>query len=203
MPRKRSNRSRRRPRRRARRAGTEDPEKFFYSGPTVPRGRALQQIQTKIVSMVWEFTLSSTSAGGINTVIVNNPSNAANWSSVSTGWDEYRTLSVHLAFYPISEYSTATGTIVKAPLALVIDKDSSAPLSSYTGAAAYESVKVKSMEKRFNFVYRASGEGDSIYQNTASVTTTSWIKMFSGGNTVSTAMGIVLATYMVEFRGII
>jgi len=172
-----------------------------YNGPVkIPRN--MSQTYTTTLELVYTTVyLASTVAGGINLVFGNNPNGCIDWANVIAHFDEYRTLNIHMEYYTANQYSTATGTINKYPLAVVIDRDSSGALSSYPTPAAFGSCKFFSLEEQFIYDAKASPVDELTYINTAAPSSNYWIKLYSQNNTVSTNMGILIFRYLVQFRG--
>jgi len=172
-----------------------------YNGPArLPRRLQSQQKLPATLELIQESTVASSGAGGLNTVFGNAPNGCADWSSVSVHWDEYRVLAITTQYQPVSRYSS--GTIAKFPLVVVIDRDSSNNLTSYSNALAYGSAKWLSFEEPWQFVWKASSIDEMTWVNTAAPANNSWIKYWSGpGNTASTNMGCIFMIYLVEFRG--
>lgn len=185
----------------SRRSGTSSSS-LVYRGPVV---RNNDRMNTTVVEIVLAGGGAITStAGGViaNTFSIDDPGTAANWSDYATVWDEYRVLAAELYYSPQNVFNKLTTTVC-APGYLVIDRDGSSALTSYSQASAYGSSRFLSLEKPFRSIFRMNGVREAIFVTTASPGSTgSWLMYFSG-LTASMTYGQVLIKWRVQFRGIL
>jgi hypothetical protein len=141
----------------------------------------------------------ATDGAGVNaTVWSNNPSVASNWAGAAAVFDEYRVLALQIEFEPIKFNGQS---IAQAPIATVVDMDTSTALTGYTLATQYSSDSLHSGGTRFTCQALMSGSADSNFVSTGSTVATYWIKSYSAGNTISSTIGRVIVTYLVQLRG--
>jgi len=191
MARKRVNRSKNR-----RKGGELSTTALSYRGPIVD-SRSKQEDKCTTMVLPWTSTLTSNSSGIINAVIPIAPNNADLWSSFAGVYDEYRVLGVSCCFKPgCSALGTPTGL-----LCLVIDRDSGAALTSYAGAAGYQSFIEGPLDRRISRVYKMKSSEEAQFRNTQSPSDPGSIKSFATGVAVSTTWGNVEIYYRVQFRG--
>lgn len=170
---------------------------LVYRGPTkLP----LSSLNQRIVETELKYTslVTTSGSGQLIPVFGNAPTNASDWSNLIASFDEYRTLSMVVAFIPKDRY---THTNVAYPVSVVVDNDSSGALSSHAGAAAYESFKLVSLEVPFKTVWKMSGVTQATWITTASPTSNAWIKWYSDTLSNSSDYGRFVVSYLVQFRG--
>jgi hypothetical protein len=173
---------------------------IVYSGP-LRLPKRTQQRRTVTVEVAYDLGQVTTSAGGVwSPVFSNNPSGAATWASKSQNWDEYRTLGFTFYYEPASKYCSTNGT-AKYPVCAVVDRDSSAALTTYAGAYDYESCELFSFEEKYSRGVRMADIGEATFVNTAAPTATLWLKFYSGTNANSYNMGRCFIVYLIEFVG--
>lgn len=200
MPPKQGKRKNKKARGSSRKRSMETPSKtIVYNGPIVLK-QAMEERTLHSLQLVQELQLSSTSGGLITNVFPSNPNGTSDWSSLAVAFDEYRTLGFEVMFFPDNRYSKTTTNCT--PLAVVIDRDNSTVLSSYTNASQYESCTFKSIEDPWTRTVRMCGIEDSSFTNTTSPVPTFYIKLYGQNYSTSTAYGLILIKYLVQFRGI-
>jgi len=91
--------------------------------------------------------------------------------------------------------------LAQAPIAVVVDMDSSTALSSYVIGTEYSSDKMIAGGTRWTKDAYMSGSENSGFQSTTAPTATFWIKSYSSQNSVSITLGRFLVYYLVQFRG--
>lgn len=175
-----------------------DPAATTYNGPSV-LPRAKQENRTDVLEMKSLIVLASSAAGVIDQVIDNNPSGYQDWSSVAALWDDYRSLSLRIEYFPYNRYSKTTTSC--KPLYQVIDRDSVGALSSVNAAIQYESCDRKSSEDPWTRVAKMKDVLDSQFITTASPSATFAIKHYQNGYSASTSYGEVLITLIIQVRG--
>jgi len=171
--------------------------------PSLPSSierRMVNQQDLYTIKMVSDLTATSDGSGNLVATYGNLPSLGSNWSSAAAFFDEYRVLATTLEFRP-NWFASGATTVVLAPVTTVIDYDSSAALTGYTLAAQYSSVKEFRGMVPWKRTALMSGSADSGFISTASPGSTFWIKIWSAGNPVSTALGRYVFVMYVQFRG--
>jgi hypothetical protein len=154
------------------------------------------------IRMLEESTITSDSSGKWSTtnVVGSNPSSASNWTSLALVFDEYRTLAMTAELVP-QTYAGGSSVVTRAPVVGVVDLDSASALTSYTLAAQYSSSKESDGGKRLKLTALMSGSENSQFQSTAGPSNLFYIKFYSAGNTVSTALGQLRIIRWIQFRG--
>lgn len=139
---------------------------------------------------------------------------AAQWSSISGLYDEYRVLAYELEYFPANRYSK---TVVNTfPILGVIDHDDAAPLTTAEQAIGYESARILTLDDPWTDrkEYRGSsvpslkmymsGPEESGFLTTATTGTSQRaILLFAAGGilTPNTTYGLYLVRWLVQFRG--
>ncbi len=145
--------------------------------------------------------LTTDSAGLVQSVFSNSPTSAQNWSSYAAVFDEYRVLAQIVKFEPL----WATGgssTIFWAPIARVVDRSDSTPLTSYALAERYDSHKKAPGQRKWKTSWNMNSIEEASFTSTTTSTANAWIKIYSSGNTISTTVGRMDIQYVVQFRGL-
>jgi len=203
MPRKKSGKTKRRPRRSA--SGNPPTSAIRYMGPIVNRAE-LGADQTVIVVSTYASDLASSVGAVIANVYGNDPSSLDDWSSLVAAWAEYRVLGTMFEFYPQNKYSKTT-TLTR-PLCHVISRDSSSALSGYGIAAAYDSFIMLSLDDETKHgskdypapIARMTSTDESDFLSTASPSAKWWHKLYADTVSASTTYGLVFITYRIQFR---
>jgi len=171
-----------------------------YNGPMRIPLAAIQE-ETTSVEMTLITPITSTVGAVVNNVIALSLSSFNQAASFQAVWDEYRVLAATNVFVPNLEHGQCfTTPILYAPLAMVIDRDSNAALTTLQQAASFGSCHIKSIASEIHINYRMSGSEDAQWFGTA-VVTPAWVKMLAGGLSSSTNYGIVYTRAIVQFRG--
>jgi len=157
-----------------------------------------QELQLAILTCPWTSAITSSSGGVINAVVPINPSNAEGWSVFSSAFDQYRVRAIQCTYRPgCSALATPTGL-----LGMVLDRDSAVALTSYGGAATYQSFCQGPLDRALARMYKMSNDpGEQTFKNTASPSDPGAFKFWATGVTASTAYGAVEVKYLIEFRG--
>lgn len=147
-------------------------------------------------------TLASSAAGVLNAVIIpsNQCSSSANWASLIGLFSEWRILGFKFNAMPINPYAVAA---TQFPIFTVIDRSSSAALTSLNDAAAYASSQQHVLNRGFKRTAKMSdvGEADWTYIN-STPTEEFYLKMYASGLANSTNYFQYLGSYLVQFKGI-
>jgi hypothetical protein len=185
---------------------------LVYKGPIWTPADQLQQDLIE-VSLYYTGTLSSNAGGVINSVFDQTMTYLQLWGDYYAAYDEFRVLGVELEYFPSNRYDRLT--VTTTPGVSVVDRDSNNALSGITGSFIYSSARVMSLDDPWtdNHDYRGSsvpsikwrmdGVNDATWITTANPipTTKPTIKLFFSGLSASTAYGLVLTRYRVQFRG--
>ncbi len=178
-----------------------------YRGPVSSRNIKNQDDTYEVLLRV-PTDLASNSGGVISNVYDNNPNGTTDWSSFAATFSEYRVLATMLEFYP-SNKSSKTTTVTKA-MAAVVDRASSGTIASFAEAVNYESYQIFSLDDEFvEFgkglkkapVAKMTSTEESDFKTTAAPTAQWYHKLYSDNLSVSTTYGLVVQTFLVQFRG--
>jgi len=179
-------------------SATEFPPRLWKS---VVNAAAASENRTYTLELGSDTAITTDGSGLLQNVTTASPVNASNWSSFQAVFDEYRVLAVRLEFKPL--YITGgSSASFQAPISHVIDRDSSAPLTSYTLASRYTSCRETPGQKPFKqTIFMASPE-ESDFVSMGTTKTLGWFLFYSSGNSLSTTVGRIKMTYIVQFRGL-
>jgi hypothetical protein len=170
-----------------------------YRGPALPRWAFSANHSTELI-LTDNVDLASTAGGAIADVYGNSPTGAPNWADTNTVWGEYRTLAITVEFYPNNRYSKTTTTCV--PIAVVVDRRASTALASYDSATSHESCRLLSLEDPWRQTIKMTGSEESQFVAVSAPNSSSWVKLYASGLTVSTTYGKVFIKYLVQFRNV-
>jgi len=139
---------------------------------------------------------SGTFAGVYETETIRN---AADWSSVSTSFDEYRVVGFTVEILWHRRYDS---TWLWMPWVSCLDRGDLVALSSYNIGANAESAKSHSPFTKIKRTIKMKSVEEADFQSVLG-TPTSWgsIKFYSTGNTASATIGYAHMTALVQFRG--
>ncbi len=179
------------------------PQKTVFSGPiATTASKQATDVHTFLVN--YTGTLASDGAGVMNPVI--NPysqaSSSANWSALTSLFQEYRILGIETHFLPINRYSVATSNF---PVFTVVDRSSATALSSLSQAAAFGSSKEHMIGEKFKRSARMHdvGEADwNLISASPSNTSIFYIKMYGSGLAASTNYYQYISYILVQFKGV-
>jgi hypothetical protein len=174
-----------------------------YRGPIVTQRDRDNSNYIEVV--LGEGVGMSSSAGGVinNVISLDNPSSSSDWSSYANLFDEYRVLGVDIRFQPQNKYGKSALTPICVPLNMVVDRDSSGPLTSSGQAANYASWKLVTLENLWMDKWRMKGTREAVFVTTASPASTGAFLFYASGLTASTLYGVIQVMYRVQFRGTI
>jgi hypothetical protein len=184
----------------------------LYTGPIWDQG-ALGNKDLVVTNLIYQGFLSS-NPGGVSAVVQDmSMVGFIGWTSFSTVYDEFRVLAMEAEYFPNNRYSKAT--VICTPGVGVIDRDSNAPLGSFSQAFGYASARIFSLEDpwtdRKEYVgssvpsmkYKMVGTEESLWVTTAvpAPATHPAIKFYFSGLSASTQYGMLLQRALVQFRG--
>jgi len=158
------------------------------------------------VAMTFAQNIASTAGGVINDVFGNDPSSCNDWTSLAAVFGEYRVLGTMFEFYPQNKYSKSV--VITRPVAVVVDRSTSTPLTSYAAAADFSSFHMASMDDELKrgsrdhppVIARMSSTDEAAFRSTSSNVSTWWTKLYGDGLSASTTYGVNFVTYRVQFR---
>lgn len=162
------------------------------------RFRFQQDLYT--IPMDQDITVTTDTSGVIQTVIGNLPSTASNWSTFAAAFDEYRVLAFQVKFSAY-DFNGGPTTVIRAPIVVVTDYDSSTAFTTYTTASQYSSVKEYAGGVSWTYSAFMSGVENSGFISTSAPVANFWVKTWSAGNINSTSIGRFKTRYIVQFRG--
>lgn len=171
-----------------------------YSGP-VRLPMASQQNQTYNDNLMSTTSLTSNGSGIISAVISNNLSSMNESASFVAIYDEYRVLAAEYMVV-FNNNNTFNASLLQAPFLSMIDRDSSAALTSVASAFNAESALLHSTGRNFKRVCRMHSVEDSNFVTCTPGTNITWnFKVYASGLTASTNYATVFVRYLVQFRG--
>jgi hypothetical protein len=171
----------------------------IYRGPVTLPGSSIQEdLHTDELSLLVPVTASG--GGVINNVQAFSLSSFPQASSYQALYDEYRLLAMECTWIPQQADCPQVPANALAVIAMVLDRDSSAALTTLTQAASYASVKLKCVNKSMRVVYKMNGSEDAAWATTASAIS-AWIKVYGGALTASTLYGYIFLRGLFQFRG--
>jgi hypothetical protein len=149
----------------------------------------------------YDANQTSTAGGLLQTVLAADPTQLSLWTQFNALYDEFRVLAHKVTFSPV-KYNGSV--ISQAPILTVIDRDSSAVITSYTvGCESASNLEFSGGEPWSRTVFM-DGIEDAGFMNTATFASASspwWIKIYSSGNTATTDMGHIKVDLIIQFRG--
>ncbi len=169
-----------------------------YGGP-IKDAMSKDEKDTTSVLLSWTGVISSDGAGANTSVLSNDPSASADFSSYSNIYDEVRVLGERLEYFPYNRYSKTTTTCV--PLIVVKDRNDGTVLSSYSSAISYSSAMKRSVEDPWAETFKMNGQFEATWQSTSTPFATRWFKLFGQGFSTSTDYGRFFMYARVQFRG--
>ncbi len=177
-----------------------------YKGPTrLPKGFGQNDLMTTQINN--QGTMSTSSGGLLNTVFdwYLQASSSTDWPSLAGLYTEFRVLSMEVEFIPWNKYNQALApTANLAPVYSVVDRTSSAPLTTIASAIDYESVEVSDPSERFRRSVKMNSLEEGQWIAMGSVPGTGarcYIKLYSAGNVASTNLYDFVSRTIVQFRG--
>lgn len=173
--------------------------KLTYNGPlTTPASKTQMDLHTLTCHYI-NSAYSSDGSGVISAVYSDDPSPSTDWSSLAASFEEYRTLGHQLEYVTQNQY--LRGSITTRPICLVDDRANATPLTSYANAAEHASITVKTMDNGWKKRINMNGSDEAVFQKTSAPVATRWIKTYCSGLSFSSSYGVLLITYLVQFRG--
>ncbi len=177
-----------------------------YQGPTrLPKGFGQNDLMTTQINN--QGTMQTSSSGLLNTVFdwYAQASSSGDWSSFLALYTEYRVLSMEVEFIPWNKYNQALApTVNLAPMYSVVDRTSSAPLTTAASAIDYESMEVHEPSERFRRSVKMNSLEEAQWIAASSVPGTGarcYIKLYSSGNANSLNVYDFVCRTIVQFRG--
>jgi len=167
-----------------------------FTGPILPSAAKQEDVLVEM-TLPWVSAASSSGAGLINAVIPENPQNAELWTANAAVYDQYRVLGFEVEYVPGC-------SALSAPLPIfchVIDRDTSAALTTYALAAQYSSFMASPLDRGWKQTYKMNGSDESQFRNTASPNDPGSLKTLCVGTTNSTTWGQFIVRYRIQFRG--
>jgi hypothetical protein len=182
--------------------GIETPAgTMVYTGPSfLPKSLLAADCHT--VELSRTAFLTSTAGGVLAANWENRPDNAFAWSTFNSVFSEFRVLSTRVEYFPNNRYSKTT-TICR-PMLTVVEKGGSfsTALASYNAAVDYsDSCRKHSLEDPWSREAKMSGSEEAAFLAIASPASTSAIKYYADGLSVTTEYGMYVQYYLVQFRG--
>jgi hypothetical protein len=152
--------------------------------------------------------LSSSGGGVIVGHMDNNPSVAAEWSSIIALYDSFRVKSMAFEFIPYLTFQTSNNY---PSLAVCFDPDSASNLSSFANAIGYDNFRALDLSKHWHYAAQpprissaaALTGAYTVYENgfmdCATPPATSAILWYAAGATATTLYGTYVFHWEVEF----
>jgi hypothetical protein len=152
------------------------------------------------VTLFDNATISASAGGSILANFGNNPSSAANWTEMSTSWDEYRVLGIKFSYDPNNVVNTATLSGFNGYNMIVHGPSTSSP-GTLAGAASTGVAHRWNAFRRFTREWRMSEVAESTFIDTSSPTTTSdALQLYAVNGTATQYYGNILIEFLVQFR---
>jgi len=155
---------------------------------------------THTIELYDQVLLASDGAGTIFNVYGADPSGSPNWGDTNAVWGEYRVLAFKVRFRPSNRYSKTTTTCV--PGFGVLDRRNATALATLDAAIVHESSKELSLEDPWEMGGKMSGSEESQFRVVSAPVALMWIKLAFTGLTISTNYGLIVVSYLVQFRNI-
>lgn len=166
-----------------------------YSGPLTQTN-----FDSAIVTLFDNATVTASVGGSILAAFSNNPSSAANWTEMSTSWDEYRVLGVKYSYDPNNVVNTATLSGFNGYSMIVHGASTSSP-GTLAGAASTGIAHRWNAFRRFTREWRMSEVAESTFVDTSAPQTTSdTLQLYAVSATASQYYGNILIEYLIQFR---
>ncbi len=156
-------------------------------------------VYTTIAS--YETALASDGSGNVSSVLSNDPNNSAYWATISSNFEQWRVLGIHVKFVPTFVTGGSTA-LFKPPLVYVTDFDSSSALTSYTFAKTFSNCREVESYKTISFLSVEDDSSGANWNDTQTQVPINqfWVKFFGSGFTASTALGRLVVDYIVQFK---
>jgi hypothetical protein len=169
-----------------------------YHGPILKRS---DRENTDTATAVLVYDVSATAAGtALNpTFSFYNPNITTDWTEFAASYDLYRVLGVELHYVPNAD--TANFANSYAPIATVVDRDTSTALSTYAGADNYGSLEFHVLDRPWSRQWHMETTAESQFFNTSSPPSSSGaFKTFASGLS-NVAYGRFICYWRVQFMG--
>jgi hypothetical protein len=142
-----------------------------------------------------------TSAGGaILSNFGNNPSNARNWTEMSTSWAEYRVLGIKISYDPIAVVNTATAPGFSGYQSMVHSLSAPNPVT-LAQAASTGVAKPWNAFRKFTREWRMTDVEEATFQPTTSPSATAYaFTLYAEGGGVTQYYGNILIEYLIQFK---
>jgi hypothetical protein len=169
-----------------------------YHGPI--KKKSDEENTDTIVNVLCFDSAATASGTALNpTFSFYNPSNCTDWSDFSASYDQYRVLGVRLEYTPNA--STANFANSYAPIATVVDRDTSTAIASYAAADNYASLEMHVLDRPWHREWHMETTADAQFFNTQSVPAGSGaFKMFASGLS-NVTYGRFVCYYRCQFMG--
>jgi hypothetical protein len=174
------------------------PKTVNYTGPIQS---SLDKEEQDLHTFCFGFAATCTSNGGgvIANVYGSSPSGASDWANLIACFEEFRVLGFEVRFFPNNRYSKSATTCT--PLLGLVDRSSSAAISSYSAMMTHSSHKRLSLEDPWVVTAKMNSIEEAGFLSVGSAADLFWIKFYSTGLSLSTDYGQFFITYRVQFRG--
>lgn len=170
------------------------PASIEYTGPLTRMDH-----DSTIITLFDNASISSNGTGEISGQFGNNPSNARNWTEMSTSWAEYRVLGIKYTYMP--KYSANTTTLSGfSGYHSVVHGSPTVPASLAQGASTGDA-RIWNPFRPFVREWRMSEVDEAALQLTSTPSQNSFsMYLYATDATVSTLYGNIIIEYVVQFR---
>jgi hypothetical protein len=176
------------------RRGRERPD-IPFSQPRFSRGTQLVTMQLYLdVAAV-----SSSGAGVINLVQNINFTQMQTEAQYAGVFDECRILHGRIDFVPLQVDAVIAATLYSDMIG-VVDYDSSAALTTYNQAAAYDTARHFWLNKPGHLMVKPMGAPDLNWVSTGAGSDIAWVKFYSSGLSATVTYGRLYGSFTVQFR---
>jgi hypothetical protein len=153
-----------------------------------------------VVSLMDNATITTSAGGAILGNFNNNPSNARNWTEMSSSWAEYRVLGIKISYDPIAVVNTATAPGFSGYQSVVHALVAPAP-TTLAQAASTGVAKPWNAFRKFTREWRMTDVEEANFQSTAAPSGTAYaFTLYGEGGGVSQYYGNLLIEYLIQFK---
>jgi hypothetical protein len=158
-----------------------------------------ENTETMTAVLVYDSAATASGTAIASTFSFYNPSTATDWSDFSASYDQYRVLGAQLEYVPNA--ATANFANSYAPIATVVDRDTSTAIASYAAADNYASLEMHVLDRPWKREWHMETTADAQFFNTQSIPSGSGaFKTFASGLS-NVSYGRFVMYWRVQFMG--
>jgi hypothetical protein len=172
-----------------------------FTGPIISRTARAQNTRCTAL-LAYTIDLTATAGGVIANVLgVQNPASCTNWSSFANCFDEYRVLGSVVKYTPRNKYTNTVAIATFIPGFIVLDRDSVAALTTFSGAVGYESCKEIELDQKWSISYKMASLLEAVWITTATPVNRGAFLIYFSGLLNNASYGKIIQYFLVQFRG--